>query len=98
MHILQDWTGEIPGEAPILRMIEEFMEVDLLYPHNLNTAKLDEFLRKIDKKSVTRKILEAGHQAPYQNTFYIRDMISHLREIGEEDYIVDFVGGYDDGP
>ena len=85
MDLLQNWSGEVPAEGPILEMVEEFMEVDLLYPHNINTAKLDDFRRTLDKKSVNRKILEEGHKAPYHDTFYIRDMMNHLREMGEED-------------
>jgi hypothetical protein len=85
MNTLQNWSGEVPAEGPILEMVEQFMEVDLLYPHNINTAKYSEFRRSMDKKSVNRKILEEGHQAPYHNTFYIRDMMNHLRESGEED-------------
>jgi len=85
MDVLQNFSGEIPDEGPILRMVEQFMEVDLLYPHNINTAKLDDFRKSLDKKSVNRKILEEGHIAPYHDTFYIRDMMNHLRETGEED-------------
>ncbi len=85
MDTLQNFSGEIPAEGPILEMVEYFLEVDMLYPHNVNTAKLDDFRKTLDKKSVNRKILEDGHSAPYHGTFYIRDMMNHLREFGEED-------------
>ncbi|MHA1110846.1 MAG: Ig-like domain-containing protein [Promethearchaeota archaeon] len=85
MDMLQNFTGEIPEEGPILEMVEQFLEVDLLYPHNVNAAKLNEFRKTMDKKSINRKIIEAGHEAPYHDTFYIRDMMNHLREVGEED-------------
>ncbi|MBN2157519.1 MAG: hypothetical protein JW776_15845 [Candidatus Lokiarchaeota archaeon] len=85
MGILQNWTGEIPAEGPILEMVEEFLEVDLLYPHNVNVAKLNENLKTLEKKSINHKILEAAHSEPFGDVFYIREMMNHLRATGEED-------------
>ncbi|MHA1728066.1 MAG: roadblock/LC7 domain-containing protein, partial [Promethearchaeota archaeon] len=77
-EMLINWTGKIPKEDPILEMIEKYLEVDLLYPHNINLGKLQSYMNTQDKKSIGRLILEVAQNPEHNNTFIIRDMIHDL--------------------
>lgn len=71
------------NEGPVLELVEKHLEVDLLYPHNVNVGIVEEYMKEIDKKSVEYQLLEVAQSKEYNNTFYIRDMMDELsvREI-----------------
>ncbi|MHA1822017.1 MAG: hypothetical protein ACTSU2_17280 [Promethearchaeota archaeon] len=88
LDILENWTGKLPEEGPILELIENVFEVDLLYPHRINHAKIKEYMKSLDKKSIEYLILKEAQSETYNNVFYIRDMINHLTEMDKKEIII----------
>jgi hypothetical protein len=88
MDLLQNWTGQIPSEGPILEMIEQNLEVDLIYPHNLNLAKVESYIKTIDKKSTEKAIIDQAKKPEYAGIFYVREMINRLTELGKKEIMV----------
>lgn len=77
---LQNYDGEVLDELPILELIEKYLELDLLYPYNVNLSKIDEYMMNLGKKSIKYRILRQSTKPPFHNTFYIRDMMDYFVE------------------
>ncbi|MHA1339922.1 MAG: hypothetical protein ACTSRZ_07235 [Promethearchaeota archaeon] len=76
---LEHFESKTFETSPVLELIEEYLEVDLLYPHNINPIRIKGAIKSLDKKSPKRIILQAA-QDVFGHTFYIREMINYLTE------------------
>ncbi|MHA1339761.1 MAG: carboxypeptidase-like regulatory domain-containing protein [Promethearchaeota archaeon] len=88
MNTISNWNGQSLPEGPIMELIEKHLEVDLLYPHNINLQLKDKYLKTIDKKSIERLIIEEASKPKFNNTFRIREMINHLTVLGKKEIMI----------
>lgn len=79
---LISFTGVTFKEDPILKLIENIFEADLLYPHHIIEDKLLLYVNKLSKKDVKRKILITAKGEEFESTYYLRDIINHLKTRG----------------
>ncbi|MBD3350280.1 MAG: hypothetical protein GF364_02225 [Candidatus Lokiarchaeota archaeon] len=81
MDKLSKAKGSTLSDGPVLEIIENNLDVDLLYPHNINMGLIDSYLKELNKNDAEFKILEAAQSDQFKNTFYIREMLNYLSEI-----------------
>jgi len=79
---LIDFKGEMFEEAPVMKLIENIFEADLLYPHHLLETKLTHYLKNLSKKDIKKNVLIIAKGEEFESVFYLRDMINHLRTMG----------------
>ncbi len=79
---LKEDTGEMLKEGPLMQLIEEVFEADLLYPHHVVGSKIDDYFSSVSKKDVGKKIINIAKSEEFNLNFYLRDMISYLKTHG----------------
>lgn len=85
---LENWNGRALPEGAIMEVIEEHLDVDLLYPHNLNPARTESIIKTLDKNSIERQIIEEAKKPKFSGTFRIRAMLNHMLVLGEEEVVI----------
>jgi hypothetical protein len=66
-------------------MIEEVFEADLLYPHQIIEAKVNDYLKTSIPNNIDKKIIIISRGEEFESTFYLRDLINHLKIKGIEE-------------
>ncbi|MBD3197703.1 MAG: hypothetical protein GF317_21805 [Candidatus Lokiarchaeota archaeon] len=79
---LVKYTGEVIPEAGIMRIVEDIFEADLLYPHQIVENKAKEYLKSTSRGDLGKKILIVAKDDEFESSFYLRDMINHLKTKG----------------
>ena len=81
---LAKWHGALPNKEPILRLLEKFLFVHLIYNYKLILTRLPEYERKLKSNSTTTKILSVC-RTNFGNLFTMKDILDHMltNEIGE---------------
>lgn len=83
-EIFNNWIGEEIPREPIMKIVEEMLHVDLLYPHNLILSKVPGFLKSYGKKSVQSLIVKEA-KVNFDCSFKVRDMIIALAAYGKKE-------------
>jgi len=81
---LANWKGKTPDQQKILKLVEEELYADLLYPHNVVVSKVPNYKKNLKKKSVQNLILEDA-KAEFGNRFYVREMINRMTAYGKDE-------------
>ncbi len=84
-EVLVNWSGEVLRENMVDPLIEEVFEADLLYPHHLIENKVKDYIKDLDKRDLTRKMIIIAKSEEFESNFYLRDMINHLKTKGIEE-------------
>ena len=82
---LKDFTGEVFENVPVTKMIEEVFEADLLYPHQVIEAKVNDYLKTSTPNNIDKKIIVIARGEEFESNFYLRDLINHLKIKGIEE-------------
>ncbi len=82
---LKDFNGQVFEDAPVTKLIEEIFEADLLYPHQIIDSKVSPYLKSSNAKSLDKKILVIARSEEFESSFYLRDLINHLKTKGIEE-------------
>ncbi|MFX0082520.1 MAG: Ig-like domain-containing protein [Candidatus Hodarchaeota archaeon] len=82
---LRNFTGEVLDEIQVTKLMEEVFEADLLYPHQLIQNKAENYLNGLSRKNIAKKIIIIAQSEEFESTFYLRDMINHLKTTGLEE-------------
>ena len=82
---LKEFDGQVFDDAPITKLIEEILEADLLYPHQIIDAKVNPYLKSSAATSLDKKILIVARSDDFESNFYLRDLINHLKTKGIEE-------------
>ena len=65
--------------------MEQIFEADLLYPHQLIQNRAISYLNGLSRKDVSKKVIIIAQGEEFESTFYLRDMINHLKTKGIEE-------------
>ena len=84
-RFLEKFSGKVLEDMKVTPLIEEIFEADLLYPHQVVDQKAKDYLKQSSKKELTRKILITARSEDFESSFYLRDMINHLKTKGIEE-------------
>ncbi|MFX1425091.1 MAG: hypothetical protein ACFFBE_01465 [Promethearchaeota archaeon] len=82
---LKDFTGEVFDEVQVTKLMEKVFEADLLYPHQLIQNRAISYLNGLSRKDVSKKVIIIAQGEEFESTFYLRDMINHLKTKGIEE-------------
>ena len=82
--LFKNWIGEEIPREPIMKIVEEMLHVDLLYPHNLILSKVPGFLKSHGKKTVQSLIVEEA-KTNFNYSFKVREMIIALAAYGKKE-------------
>ncbi|MBN2150906.1 MAG: hypothetical protein JW839_05660 [Candidatus Lokiarchaeota archaeon] len=86
--LLKNWRGQALAEQPIVTIIEQVFEVDLLYTHGVIQNRADEYVKPLSKSDTRLAIVGEARKAPFNGFFKIRAMIDALKTAGKDDVIV----------
>ena len=82
---LKSFNGQVFEDAPVTKLIEDIFEADLLYPHQIIDAKVNPYLKSSNATSLDKKILITARGEDFESSFYLRDLINHLKTKGIEE-------------
>jgi hypothetical protein len=82
---LKNFDGQVFEDAPVTKLIEEIFEADLLYPHQIIDSKVNPYLKSSNATSLDKKILIIARSEDFESSFYLRDLINHLKTTGIEE-------------
>ena len=76
---IKKFSGEIFKDIEVDPLIEKIFEADLLYPHRVIERKIEAYSISTPKKDLSREILRRAMRGEFESSFYLRDMINHLK-------------------
>jgi hypothetical protein len=82
---LINYSGEVFDDSMVMKHIENIFEADLLYPHQIVESRVSEYLNGRSKRALTNKIIISAKSDEFESSFYLRDMINHLKTKGIEE-------------
>jgi hypothetical protein len=82
---LVNYSGEVFDDSMVMKYIENIFEADLLYPHQIVESRVSEYLNSRSKRALTNKIIISAKSDEFESSFYLRDMINHLKTKGIEE-------------
>jgi len=87
MHeaLLTNWQGRAIPEQPVINLVEQVFEIDLLYLHGVNDGKAGDHIKPQNKTDARLAVITEAKKAPFNGFFRIRAMIDALNMSGMED-------------
>jgi hypothetical protein len=82
---ISNWDGKVLESDPIMEMLEQILNVDLLYPHNVILNKVPAFLSSASKNSVEAILIKVAQSPSFNNTFKVREMINQMAGFGKKE-------------
>jgi hypothetical protein len=82
---IENWDGKVPDAQPIMTLVEEFLNADLLYPHNVIPSKVHPYLKTKKKKSIETLIINEAQSQNFANTFRVREMLNRMTAYGKKE-------------
>ncbi|MHA1997635.1 MAG: hypothetical protein ACTSU9_05910, partial [Promethearchaeota archaeon] len=79
------FVGAVLDDMKVTPLIEKVFEADLLYPHQVIENKVEEYEKSTSKRDLGRKLINVARTTEFENTFYIRDMITSMKTKGIEE-------------
>ncbi len=79
---LKQWSGKVPDPDPIIELIEQALNADLLYTHNIVPDKVSPYLKSVKKDSTGAMIIRTAESVSFQNTFKVREMLNRMAAFG----------------
>jgi len=80
--MLKEFGGLLPDADPIMELIEQTLNADLLYPHNVVCGKVPQFLKATSKNSTGAMIVREAQTATFNNTFKVREILNRMTAFG----------------
>ncbi|MHA2283774.1 MAG: Ig-like domain-containing protein [Promethearchaeota archaeon] len=79
------FSGEIFDDVQVTKLMEENFETHLLYPHQVIQTRANSYIKEVSKKDVAKRIIIIAQGYEFESTFYLREMINHLKTKGIEE-------------
>ncbi|MBY9010107.1 MAG: hypothetical protein KGD74_09610 [Candidatus Lokiarchaeota archaeon] len=82
---LKIYKGDSFKDLQVDKLIEDAFHADLLYPHQIIENRVKNYLEKKPKKNIIKEIIDSGINEEFNFSFYLRDMIDHLKIRGTDE-------------
>ncbi len=83
--VLDGWRGQALPSQEITDIVEQALDVELAYLHNLVDFKADEREKDADDASIEKFVLQAIRDDPFNNFFHIKSVMEHAKLFGKDE-------------